>query len=410
MRPDSPTRATLWVIVSSATLTVMAGAILGPVVPQIQTGVGVSESLAGLIITTHAAFIVLTSPVAGIIVDRFGPRRPFIGGLFLYAVGGGAGVVIDDFISLLVSRAVLGVGVAFVYTGITVLIYDLYEGQQMDRALGLRSGANSVGGAVWPLVGGGLGTVAWQLPFGVYFFALPLWLAAIATIPPTTRETSVPTTQNPSKGGDSGTKSDGLAAIVNGFQRQPALLLVYLLYFGTNAFLYAIVVFYPQLLETVGVTSSVWIGLYLTINGIAGGVSGTLYDRLKSQVDAHRLVLVAFILWTIAFGTAASVRSPIGLVVPVILFGFGVGLVFPSAFIWIEALAPKQLQGQFSSYLAMAGYIGQFVSPILFGVFVSPFGIRGVFVAAALLTSIGMVTLGLTVLTSLRRSSVANHR
>ena len=32
---DAPTSATLWIIVASATLTVMAGAILGPVVAQI---------------------------------------------------------------------------------------------------------------------------------------------------------------------------------------------------------------------------------------------------------------------------------------------------------------------------------------------------------------------------------------
>lgn len=405
MRPDTPTRVTLWVIVTSATLTVMAGAILGPVVPQIQTGVGVSGSLAGLVITTHAAFIVLTSPVAGILVDRFGPRRPFIAGLLLYAVGGGAGVAIDDFLPLLGSRAVLGVGVAFVYTGITVLIYDLYEGQQMDRVLGLRTGANSVGGAVWPLLGGALGTISWQFPFGVYLVALPLGLVAIATIPPTGRETGVGTPRPAASAADTEASTDGVSAIIEGFRRQPALLLVYLLYFGTNALLYAIVVFYPQLLDSVGITSSLWVGLYLTVNGVAGGVSGTLYEKLKLRVDAHHLVLVAFALWTIAFGIAATVRSAVGLGVPVALFGFGIGLVFPSAFVWIEALAPSALRGQFSSYLAMAGYIGQFVSPLLFGVFVSPFGIRGVFGTAALITSIAMAALGVAILTTRDESS-----
>lgn len=64
-------RATLWVIVASATLTVMPGIVLGPVVPGIQSGLGVSESLAGLIITTHGACIVLTSPISGALIDRY---------------------------------------------------------------------------------------------------------------------------------------------------------------------------------------------------------------------------------------------------------------------------------------------------------------------------------------------------
>ena len=129
-------RATLWVILASATLTVMAGAILGPIVPAIQSSLGVSESNAGLIITTHGALIVLVSPIAGWLIDRIGPRRPFVFGLLLYGIGGGAGLVIDEFGPLLASRAVLGVGVAFMYTGITVLIYELYQGQRMNRALG----------------------------------------------------------------------------------------------------------------------------------------------------------------------------------------------------------------------------------------------------------------------------------
>ncbi|MFW5937323.1 MAG: hypothetical protein ACOCSN_00135 [Halanaeroarchaeum sp.] len=50
--------------------------------------------------------------------------------------------------------------VAFVYTGITVLIYRLYAGDRKNRAMGLRASANSLGATVWPLVGGALGTLS----------------------------------------------------------------------------------------------------------------------------------------------------------------------------------------------------------------------------------------------------------
>ena len=75
-------------------------------------------------------------------------------------------------------------------------------------------------------------------------------------------------------------------------------------------------------------------------------------------------------------------------------FGLGLGLVFPSAFGWIEALAPVDRQGQFSSYLASAGYTGQFVSPVLFGPLVPAFGVRGVFGAAAVLSVGGLLLVG----------------
>ncbi|ELY48631.1 MFS transporter [Natronorubrum bangense] len=381
---DAPERrTTLWVILASATLTVMAGAILGPIVPAIQSGLGVSESNAGLIITTHGALIVLVSPIAGALIDRVGPRRPFIFGLLLYAAGGGAGLVVDSFGPLLASRAVLGVGVAFVYTGITVLIYQLYEGQRMERALGLRSSANSVGAVIWPLVGGALGTLSWQAPFGVYLVALPLGLLAVATIP----ETGI-------RGASSRTDAkSGLAGVLAVFRRRPGLLSVYLLYFGANVLLYSIVIFYPQLLAGLGITSSLSISLYLAANGLAGGVSAAVYDRLIERTSRHALVAAALGLWLVSFAGATVAGSALTAVPSVVAFGLGLGLVFPSAFAWIEALAPAGRQGQFSSYLASAGYTGQFLSPVLFGPLVPLFGVRGVFGAAATAAMLGIVAL-----------------
>lgn len=388
---ESPTRATLGVIVFSATLTVMAGAVLGPVVPGIQDGLDVSESLAGLIITTHGAFIVLASPIAGAIIDRYGPHRPYVAGLGIYAVGGSAGVFIDSFLPLLVSRAVLGIGVAFMYTGVTVLIYDLYRGQRMDRALGLRSGANSAGAAVWPLVGGALGVISWQAPFAVYLIAAPLGMAALVVIPETGRganDETAPSTD------DHDTPSGSIEAGVSSVLRdRPALLAVYFLFFATNVLLYGIVVFYPQLLSGIGVGSSFGIGLYLSANGVSGGVTAVLFDRLKQRASALALVLVAFALWIASFSLAVTVTTPLGAFAPVILFGLGLGLVFPSTFVWVESLAPKAKQGQFSSYVAMAGYLGQFFSPIVFGPLVAPFGVRGVFLAAAVTAVVGFVSL-----------------
>jgi len=396
MTESTRLRGTLWIILASATLTVMAGAILGPIVPAIQSTLGVSESNAGLIITTHGALIVVFSPIAGALIDRFGPRRPFIGGLVLYGIGGGAGLGIDSFGPLLASRAVLGVGVAFVYTGVTVLIYDLYEGQRMNEVLGLRSSANSVGAVIWPLVGGALGTLSWQAPFGVYLVAIPLGLLAVVTIPETGGENrsaqSESTDEDQST--DRSTSAGGIAGIAAVFRERPALLAVYLLYFAANALLYSIVVFYPQLLAQLGITSSLSISLYLAANGLAGGISAALYGRLVARIERRWLVLIALGLWVAAFAAATAAQSALTAVPAVVAFGLGLGLVFPSAFGWIESLAPVDRQGQFSSYLASAGYTGQFLSPVIFGPLIPLFGVRGVFGAATAAAAVGLVVLG----------------
>lgn len=371
----------------------MAGAILGPIVPQIQSELGISETATGLIITTHGGVIVLASPLMGSLVDRIGPRRPFVGGLIIYGLGGGAGLFVDTFPTLLLSRVVLGVGTAAVYTFITVLIYNLYEGQAMERALGYRSSANSAGAAVWPLVGGAAGTITWNLPFGVYLIALPLGLLAVVMIPKPAESTDARVDEKPEEN-TLGGLGDRIRATLAVFQSHPPLSLVYLLYFVTNVFLYAVVVFYPQLLSTVGVTSSFTISLYLAANGAAGGVSAALYGRLLTRTTRTSLITLAFVFWLLGFGLAVAIETPLGALLPVILVGLGIGLVFPSTFALVERFAPADRQGQFSSYIASFGYTGQFVSPLLFRPLVPLFGSAGVFGVAggiAGLSAIGLV-------------------
>lgn len=383
---DAAGRLVLAVVLASATLTVMAGAIIGPVVREIQMGVGVSGPLAGLVVTTHGICIVLVSPLAGALVDRVGPRRPYLLGLFLYGVGGGAGLFAETFGPLLLSRVVLGTGVAFVYTGVTVLIFRLYQGRAMDRALGLRSSANSLGAAVWPLVGGGLGAFGWQAPFGVYLVALPLGLLALAAVPETA-----------DRGEAGGSDGEPLAVRVRSFlglfRRRPAIPAVYLLHFGANVFLYAVVVYYPQLLARFGVTATPVVGLYLAANGLASAAVAATYDRLAARAGRHRLVLAALGLWGAGFLGASLVGTPLTALLPVVLVGLGVGLTFPTVFSWVEALAPPGLEGSLSSYLASAGYLGQFVSPLAFGVVLGLSTLRGVFASAAVVAVLAVAVL-----------------
>lgn len=370
----------LWIIVASATLTVMAGAVLGPVVNQIRDGLGVPQSQAGLIITTHGLFIVLASPVAGAVIDRIGPRRPYIGGLFVYAAAGAAGLVVDSFSLLLASRAALGVGVAFVYTGVTVLIYALFEGERKDRAMGLRGSANSLGAAVWPLVGGALGTLSWQAPFGVYALALPLGALAIVTVPETA-----------ANGRDAAASSGGLGGVLEVVTATPVLPLVYGLYFVANLLLYAYVVYYPGLLATIGTESSLRISLYLAALGLAGATSAALYDRLARRLEYRQLTLAAFVLWTAGFAVATRANGPLVAVAPVVLFGLGQGLVFPTVLLWVEDLVPPDRTGQYSSYVPMFGYVGQFLAPVLLGPVAGAFAVRAVFAAAAAFTAVSAI-------------------
>jgi ACDE family multidrug resistance protein len=184
MAGDSPAgRAALAVLLAGSTLTVMAGAIVAPVLKLIRRDLALSPTGTGLVLTVHGLSLALASPLIGRAIDRWGVRRVLTAGLVAYGATGGAGIVTNGFAELIVSRLAFGIGAAAVFTGTTVALLGLFGGRERDRAMGWRASAISLGGVASPLLGGALGAASWHAPFAVYLVGIPLGLIAAAVLP-----------------------------------------------------------------------------------------------------------------------------------------------------------------------------------------------------------------------------------
>ena len=367
----SPTKPTLGVILSSATLTIMAGSIIAPVLNVMRDSLGIAPSAVGLIITTHGLFMALFSPLMGSVIDRKGVKRPYVFALIGYGLAGGSGLLINSYGLLLASRACLGIALAGIFAGINVLILNLYEEKRRDRVMGWRGSAQSFGGVAWPLVGGALGGFSWHFPFAVYTLAIPIGLLALAVVPePDLRtEPSASTNEKPS--------------VFRIFRQTPILFVIYGLMFFANVLLYAIVIFLPQLLETFGTSSTFRIGLFLTAMTGSAGATAFIYGWVRSHLSYRTIITVAVLLWTAAFTVISRASGGLTVAGSVALFGVSHGLILPTVMVWIGNVVPLSFRGRFSAYLGTSGFIGQFLSPILFAPVMIAAGIRGVFLAGA---------------------------
>ncbi|MBN2059440.1 MAG: MFS transporter [Deltaproteobacteria bacterium] len=90
-------RFTLGVILTSATLTIMAGTIIAPILNLLSENLGVAPSNVGIIITTHGLFMAVFCPLMGSIIDRKGVKCPYILTLLGYGLAGGSGLLIESF-------------------------------------------------------------------------------------------------------------------------------------------------------------------------------------------------------------------------------------------------------------------------------------------------------------------------
>ena len=361
-------RFTLWVLLVSATLTVMAGAILAPVLNMMREGLGVDPASVALIITTHGLFVAIFSPLFGNLIDRIGTKRPFMFGLALYGLAGGSGLFITSYWALIVSRAILGIAVAAIINSITVTILNLYKGAERNKIMGWRGSANSFGGVIWPLLGGFLGTFFWHLPFAVYLLGIPLGFLALITVPETHRE----------KIQDAGKEG----SVLKVFKNNPMLFAIYGLLFLGFILLYTIVVFLPQLLGEIGISNPFYLSLFLSTMGLSAGLISLMYGRIKSRLSYKMIVLIALSLWTVGFTTISQGFSVWIIGVSVVLFGIGQGMVFPAVMVWVGEIVPISFRGRIISYLITFGVIGQFLSPVLFAPVVLLLGFNGVFLVA----------------------------
>jgi ACDE family multidrug resistance protein len=358
---------TLGVILASATLTIMAGSIIAPVLNLMRDGLGVAPSSVGLIITTHGLFMALFSPLMGSLIDRTGTRRPYIVALICYGLAGGSGLLIDAFWVLLVSRACLGVALAGIFTGINVLILNMYEGIERDTVMGWRGSAQSFGGVIWPLLGGALGGFSWRLPFAVYMLAIPIGLLAMVAVPEPVIQHQASPAPNTN------------ISVFRLFRENPVLMIIYGLMFFGNILLYAIVIFLPQLLERFGITNTFRIGLFITAMTGTAGVTAFIYGKIRSRFSYRVIVTIAAALWTVAFSTIAQAPDRRMMAMAVALFGVSQGLILPTVMVWIGEVVPPAFRGRFSAYLGTFGFVGQFLSPILFAPVFMLAGLEGVF-------------------------------
>jgi len=364
-----PGKTSLWVILASATLTVMAGSVIAPVLNQMGEGLGVTPGAARLLITTHGIMIAICSPAIGLLIDKWGVRRPLILGLILYGLAGGSGLFITDYYLLIGSRVLLGIAVATIFTAITVSILNLYEGTQRNRVMGWRGSSNSVGGIIWPLIGGSLGMLSWHLPFAAYLIGLPIAFIAFLAIPETQKSADHPVN-------DAAANKESTFKI---FKSMPILFLPYGLAFVGNILLYAIIVFMPKLVGQYDITSSFYVGAFISMVGLAGGTTSLFYGRIKARLSFNSIVKISLFLWSVGFILISQAPFLWLISVSIIFFGIGMGMVIPTISVWVGELVPASFRGRMTSYITLFSYTGQFLSPIILSPMETALGLTTLF-------------------------------
>ncbi|ATL68819.1 MFS transporter [Nocardia terpenica] len=131
---------------------------------------------------------------AGSLSDRFGRRGALIFGLAVFTLASGLGAFSGTTVQLILARAVMGVGAAFIYPTTLSILTTVFVGRkERAAAIGIWGACSGLGMVLGPLVGGALLQEFW---WGSIFLVMaPVGLVALvstAAIVPTSRDPETP--------------------------------------------------------------------------------------------------------------------------------------------------------------------------------------------------------------------------
>ena len=361
---------------------VMGVSLISPVFPAVIDHFGITERQVELVVTAYTLPGVFVALLIGILADRFGRKRVLLPLLVLFGLAGAGGAFAPDFETLLVLRAVQGVGGAGLVTLSTTLIGDYYDGAERGAAMGLNASVLSIATATYPFLGGLLGTMGWYAPFLLFVLAVPIAIWALYDLVEPTPEEPVAFREYLRRVGTIASSGETIAGAFAGF-------LAFVLLYG------GIITYVPVLLEQRFGSSSVIIGGLQSSMSVVVAIVSSQTGRLVKRYSERSLFTVGFLGYGVGLLLIPLASSPAWFLVPMAVFGLGHGLVVPNVQTFMTKLAPGQFRAATMSLYNIALRLGQTLGPMVLGL-VYVFGFDRQFYVASGIAFAGFVVLGVS--------------
>ena len=342
-----------------ATLGIMSGITIVSSLPLIShtfSYIPNIEFLSKLMLTILSIIIALFSPFAGHIIDKWGRLKPLYLGIFLFIAGGSSGFYLHDFYTILVGRAILGLGVSFIMTSSTALIGDYFSEEVRHKFMSKQGMTVALGGILFITTGGLLAQLHWSYPFAIYLipiFFVPFLMKSL---------------YEPQK-----------HKHAEDMEVEAKLLPVYFTAFFVMVLFYMLPTQFPYLIVNTLGGKPQTVGFVIATAMTFNALTAMQYAKIKARLSYIQIYMATFTLFGLGLFIISQATAITGLFFATAPIGMGFGLLFVNTNAWFLSLVPAHKRGKASGVLTSSLFLGQFASPILFQPIVSAYGIQGLF-------------------------------
>lgn len=363
--------------------------VLPPLFPLLEAELGVGYAALGLLLSLpNLATMVLQTPV-GLLVDRFGARRPLVIGLIVMGGAVAAAGVAPNYGALMVFAVLIGIGNSVFHPADYAILAARIEPGRLGRAFSLHTFAGNLGWAVAPGIMVFLAAWwSWQVALiivglGGVAVALVIFSQGQEIEAPGTAAKGAPPAAAKSAPGEPKPrpKQGGLGLLLSA----PMLLLfAYMMMSsiasgGLNGFTVTALV---ELHGADLVTANAALTALLAASAVGVLAGGLLADRTRR----HDLIISA------GFLVAAGILVIVGLIslplaaiiAAMTVVGLARGAILPSRDMMVRNVAPEGRVGTVFGFVTTGMNVGGALAPVFFGWLIDAGYEAWVFILAAL--------------------------
>ncbi len=363
--------------------TFTSNAVLA-LIPELKGFFQASTAEVLLSISFYMVFFAFFSLFTGSISDLIGRKKILLIGLLVYSVGCAMTALATGLPMFYASRAVQGLGFAFVQPVMVAVLGDLVGPGEKGRTMGWLTAATTGGVMLGPLIAGYAAAIDWRLAFiaiGAFSIALAILIQAMLRLPRPSGQMhdSRSLRGNMSKA----TRKRGVTMLaLTGFLHM-------LVWIATQAFAS------DSLGQEPYMASSQVIGEVLAFAALCSIAASRLGGSLADRIGRYRTVLIGTSVMVVSLiAMYLWIPSIVAYSVYLAIFAAGSAISWASLLtLTIEVL--PDLRGTVSSLFTSAGFVGGALSPIVLAPVQSNWGTPTVHLVSAGLCSLIFLTITL---------------
>lgn len=146
------------------------------------------------LVSLTALMIIPSSIVAGKLAEYISKKKIVIFGTLLFLLSGLGGMLVNDIMTLVVLRCLVGIGAGCVYSLAPAMIAHLFEGQERVQMMGWENACGGFFAFALSMVTGYVALVNWKYTFLLYLIFVPILLfqgVFLPNFPPEKTDTSI---------------------------------------------------------------------------------------------------------------------------------------------------------------------------------------------------------------------------